>query len=588
MNYNLIIKIIRLARKISGEVSKRRQNLQFIVIGISFLLGLWGWNEQIKPTSVSDYFNNLFRTFQLVTLNFPSDVEGNISWQLQVARFLLPSVAVLATIDTVVGSITRPVRLFFLARAKNHIIICGDDQLATSALQTLSLRGVQIGIIDPSISEARKEYLESVGLTVLAEDPMDLNFFSKVNLSQSSAIFMIMKNDASNMNLAIEAIRRIKDRAKSQAPLTIGVQINDDKLASELDFCLDNLSKVNNSKYHRICPDRDGLRLELSHYAPIFTKLDKKEASHVLIVGLTSNWRQSLMQLIISCQDNPFKNPFFTFIVTKNEEEILKQFKNALPELDLVAEFRFIRSSENNFLEFDHIKPDTTLPSINLVVILKNDAEAIASALALRSPKNPFHLKNEPILVFREVEDCLLQQLQIMNAPDRNLKDIVAFGGVIRKETIETALDYSEDTIAISLHESYQNKAALSSEITQASLTEWYSLAENLRDANRVAANHMPILLAYLGLKISNSRGEHLVLSDRDLEFLARIEHKRWIADRLDRGYRYNKDRDDARRYRPNIIPYDELPEEEKQKDRDNIGMFIKIIEDNGRSLSTS
>jgi hypothetical protein len=104
----------------------------------------------------------------------------------------------------------------------------------------------------------------------------------------------------------------------------------------------------------------------MARYAPVFRKLDKNQASHVLVVGLISNWRQSLMQLIISCQDNPHNNPFFTFIVTQDEEEALSRFKNALPELGLVAEFRFIRNNDRQFFGFDNLKLDLSLPPMAL------------------------------------------------------------------------------------------------------------------------------------------------------------------------------------------------------------------------------
>ena len=47
------------------------------------------------PTDLAGFFNNIFRTFQLITLQFPADLQDNIPWQLQIARLLVPVAAVI-------------------------------------------------------------------------------------------------------------------------------------------------------------------------------------------------------------------------------------------------------------------------------------------------------------------------------------------------------------------------------------------------------------------------------------------------------------------------------------------------------------
>ena len=51
-------------------------------------------------------------------------------------------------------------------------------------------------------------------------------------------------------------------------------------------------------------------------------------------------------------------------------------------------------------------------------------------------------------------------------------------------------------------------------------------------------------------------------LDDAALERLARIEHRRWIAERIEHGWRHGAQRDDAARRHPALCPYDALPPE--------------------------
>ena len=95
-----------------GRILERRQRvIQIAAAAVAIGLGLWGWTINKPPANLSNWFDNIFRTAQLVTLQFPADLYDSIPWQLQVARLLVPLVAILATINVLVGAITRPIRL---------------------------------------------------------------------------------------------------------------------------------------------------------------------------------------------------------------------------------------------------------------------------------------------------------------------------------------------------------------------------------------------------------------------------------------------------------------------------------------------
>lgn len=51
-------------------------------------------------------------------------------------------------------------------------------------------------------------------------------------------------------------------------------------------------------------------------------------------------------------------------------------------------------------------------------------------------------------------------------------------------------------------------------------------------------------------------------------ESLARNVHENWAATRLREGWRYGPQRDDANLLHPCLVPYDELPDAEKEYDR--------------------
>lgn len=70
-------------------------------------------------------------------------------------------------------------------------------------------------------------------------------------------------------------------------------------------------------------------------------------------------------------------------------------------------------------------------------------------------------------------------------------------------------------------------------------------------------------------------------LSDEILELcetLAKNTHEVWSAGRIADGWTYGKNRDDDFRQHPCLVPYEDLPEEEKYFDRATAMETLKLI----------
>lgn len=61
-------------------------------------------------------------------------------------------------------------------------------------------------------------------------------------------------------------------------------------------------------------------------------------------------------------------------------------------------------------------------------------------------------------------------------------------------------------------------------------------------------------------------------------ERLARNAHENWARQRVDAGWRYGPRRDDAKKEHPNLVPYEKLPESEKDVDRRLATETLKTI----------
>ena len=61
-------------------------------------------------------------------------------------------------------------------------------------------------------------------------------------------------------------------------------------------------------------------------------------------------------------------------------------------------------------------------------------------------------------------------------------------------------------------------------------------------------------------------------------ERIAENVHEVWAKARIDEGWTYGEKRDDIHKKHPCLVPYDELPEEEKEFDRNTAMNTIKMV----------
>lgn len=93
---------------------------------------------------------------------------------------------------------------------------------------------------------------------------------------------------------------------------------------------------------------------------------------------------------------------------------------------------------------------------------------------------------------------------------------------------------------------------------------------------------------AYIPQPIST---ENIVLSEEILqlsELIAENVHDLWSASRIAEGWTWGEKRDEEMKQHPCLIPYDELPESEKEYDRQTSMQTLKLIQKLGFTIQKS
>jgi hypothetical protein len=145
------------------------------------------------------------------------------------------------------------------------------------------------------------------------------------------------------------------------------------------------------------------------------------------------------------------------------------------------------------------------------------------------------------------------------------------------------------EALAASVHGHYQRLASQPGmTIQQINNREYALLSEDSKESNRAAARRISEVLAVAGLRLIQAPEATHFSSDHDaiiaahieqhLENMAELEHDLWCEERQSQGWRYGSPRHDARKIHWLLVPYVELPENEKDKDRNQIRSYPGIV----------
>jgi class 3 adenylate cyclase len=146
---------------------------------------------------------------------------------------------------------------------------------------------------------------------------------------------------------------------------------------------------------------------------------------------------------------------------------------------------------------------------------------------------------------------------------------------------------FAIESLAKAAHEAYiaESRARGETPGTNSAMRPWDELGEDLRDANRAQVADIPNKLRMLGYELAAGdgiRAADLAITDAQVEEMAIREHDRWMAERMRHDWTYAPVRDNSRKHHPLLIPWDQLSEVEKEKDRDTIRNLPKLVEKAG------
>ncbi len=148
----------------------------------------------------------------------------------------------------------------------------------------------------------------------------------------------------------------------------------------------------------------------------------------------------------------------------------------------------------------------------------------------------------------------------------------------------DSSLDSLAAVLAPAIHEYYRAQAKKEG-WTMKYDVPFAELPNDLQHANIEAARRIPTVLGVAGLQIAPESDPSILAIaeakgriENNIEAVAIAEHKGWMQEKLDSGWQFGPTRDDAKKIHPSITPYEDLSEEEKEKDRSAVRNYPEMV----------
>ncbi len=157
--------------------------------------------------------------------------------------------------------------------------------------------------------------------------------------------------------------------------------------------------------------------------------------------------------------------------------------------------------------------------------------------------------------------------------------DADAFIRLVLKNVI---LQGYNEALAEAIHEDFrtkqkQRKLKIDPEVDLG----WEKLSEEYKNDNREQASDMPNKLRIIGCTFDAGDTPYPSVErfeDEEIEALAEYEHLRWLRKKELDGWVYAAERNNKKKHHPLMVPFKDLPKEEKRKDADAAENIIPLL----------
>jgi hypothetical protein len=471
-----------------------------------------------------------------------------------------------------------------------HVTIVGERDLAAALALSVRRAGVRVTLVAGPGLPGDDLVLRRADVVVIQPSGNAAQSIQRSRAHRAAMLFALQREFSGNIALCKHALALARGSGNDR--LICICRIDDIKLKQFI--TLRDFFDATDFPHIRLVNEAEvAARQLLDDFPPdANAPPDESVRVHVLLIGLGSIGQSVVLLLAQLGHYRGGLRPRVTIIDPKATQQyaaLLHRFPAVADLLDIRICAEVVEFVTDNSL--DSLFADGWPPSVAYACTRSEIVNLVAAKRLLRW-KRARSIGDAPgessakfnVVIVAPPGSGLIEEL----GGDRRGSDNIAVLPLFAKsENIQRVMEYAKDDIARAFHTAY-----VSAYPKAPNAVSWEHLDEYLRNSNRLAASHVDVKLRAIGCDIEVARSdgnekrvEDFSFSAEELVDLERIEHARWLAERRLGGWRYGPQTDKARRIHSNLVPFDDLPESEREKHRALIENIPAILAGTGRHI---
>lgn len=552
-------------RSLRRFIADFRWALLGFVAMIAFALGWLGYTEYLNelyaegamkhPPQVTDVAYN---TFKLFLMGSPGTT--GLPVKIEIARILAPVVSGWAALSGLALLFHDRFQELRIPLMRGHVVICGFGYVGSLFGDHLRKAGHRVVVVELDPANPLLEKCRSWRSPVVVGDARLESTLRAAGVQRAAQLLAVCPTDA--VNTEIVAVARRLSTHRRSGSLRCLARIGNPELCRLLRVQEANSSSGAPSSLDFFNIDEIGAQLCLDE----FPMNAENGRPHVLVSRLDAlgTWlvKHAAWGWFTERTDDI---PLWVTVVDGQAGERVRGLLDQYPALESVCRFIESSTSVRDLHRLDAVQADVGAPPITCAYVSAyRDEDAIETALTLRHYLD----STVPTTVVLSGTNGVARLITDATASGE-LTNVNVFPALERTCTAELVAGGSFERIAAAIHRSWRaGQLAVGKDAPS-----WSELDESRKESNRAQARDMPVKLRSIGCTIAplhDIRAPAFEFTDEEFEMLAIAEHKRWVTERLASGWRQGP-KDVRQKTTPYLIPFDELPDDIADLDREAV-----------------
>lgn len=572
----------------SNPQERRIWFISICAASLSFILGVAAFF--LSAERPIDFVDALYSSAHLLALHMrqedlPRDPHSASSLALlYVARFF----AVVAWASTAVAltflALGRRIELLRTVYSRDHAVICGLGVVGRKIATQLIAAKQRVLVIDRGEDLLATREVIQAGASIIHGNPSDPRLLERARASSARLVFAASDDDTVNLSTGLELTRILKTKPPNSAgnPLHLYVHVAEPQLRLELQnpgWLADSIPYIQGGAFSIY---DSGARLLLRDHPLDHSRIpvNDRRCVQLVLAGFGMMGEAILVRAILIGHYANLKRSR-AIVFDTQAQRAYAHFQSRYPNFTKVADVEF-RESDPQLPETQDkiagICGDRSETVSTVIIPLQERVPAFALAISLARKLPSF----VPVRFRLDEEDLGIGSALGNHSRSGNGASVLTpFNPINAACQAENWANRELDVTAMAFHEDYVSRLS-ETEKTRLSAAPWAVLRERFRESNRQAADHIPVKLRAIGCRSVPSNSDHpgvpvKEFRDEEVEILARMEHRRWIAERFMGGWQLGP-KDEDNRLSPYLVEWELIPPDIQELDRNSARLIPALL----------